>query len=87
MKFEYDKHKSDTNKQKHGIDFKEAQDLWLDDKGIEVKAKSDNEERFALIAKYLKKIWTAFFTYRKDNIRIISVRRARKKEKRIYDES
>ena len=87
MEFEYDENKSKINKEKHGIDFKEAQNLWLDDNGIEIEAKSDDEKRFALIAKYLKKIWSAFFTYRKNSIRIISVRRAREKEKRIYNES
>lgn len=28
--FEYDTNKSQSNKQKHGIDFEEAQQLWKD---------------------------------------------------------
>lgn len=31
MDFEYDPEKSLQNKQKHGIDFEEAQMLWLDE--------------------------------------------------------
>jgi hypothetical protein len=30
MKFEFDPNKSASNKIKHGIDFEEAQKLWLD---------------------------------------------------------
>ena len=87
VKFEYDPAKSDTNFQKHGIDFEAAQYLWLDPNALQIQAKSDTEERYALIAGIQKIVWIAFYTYRKDVIRIISVRRARDNEKRIYDES
>jgi len=30
VKFEYDKNKSQINKEKHGIDFVDAQNLWQD---------------------------------------------------------
>lgn len=87
MKFEYDPLKSDTNLQKHGIDFEEAQYLWRDSNALQIQAKSDTEERYALIAAIENKVWIAFYTYRQDTIRIISVRRTRDNEKRIYDES
>ena len=45
MKFEYDANKSLSNKQKHGIDFEEAKQLWNDDRMIEVKASCEEEER------------------------------------------
>ncbi len=32
MRYEYDPNKSHANKIKHGIDFEEAQALWLDKK-------------------------------------------------------
>ncbi|MBT4089488.1 MAG: BrnT family toxin [Deltaproteobacteria bacterium] len=87
MEFEYDPNKSESNKQKHGIDFEEAQDLWLDAYRLEIQARSDDEPRFALIAELNKKIWTAFFTVREKRIRFISVRRSRKGEKELYYES
>ena len=31
MQFEYDPNKSDSNLEKHGIDFEEAQELWNDE--------------------------------------------------------
>ena len=37
MKFEFDPNKSVSNKKKHGIDFAEAQLLWLDSRGIEIE--------------------------------------------------
>jgi uncharacterized DUF497 family protein len=43
------------------------------------------EDRGIIIGKYQEKIWTAIFTVRGDVIRIISVRRARKKEAKLYE--
>ncbi len=42
--FEFDPKKSHTNKEKHGIDFKEAQALWSET-GVELSAKSMLDER------------------------------------------
>lgn len=87
MEYEYDPNKSESNRQKHGIDFEEAQALWLDAYRLEIQAKSDDEPRFALIAELGKKLWTVFYTVRENRIRIISVRRSRKGEKELYYES
>ncbi len=84
MEFEYDLHKSALNKQKHGIDFEEAQNLWLDKNRVEMNAKSDTEQRVALIAQYNGKLWSAFYTHRKSCIRLISVRRSRDNERKLY---
>ena len=46
-----------------------------------------SEFRYALIGTYQKKIWTAFYTIRDERIRLISVRRAREQERRLYYES
>jgi uncharacterized protein len=86
MEFEYDPNKSESNKKKHGIDFEEAQDLWLDSYRLEIQAKSDDEPRFALIAEWNGKLWTAFYTVRKSGIRLISARHSRKGEKELYHE-
>lgn len=85
MVFEYDQKKSITNKEKHGIDFHEARELWLDQNRLVIPARSDDEDRFALLAKYRGKVWAAFFTVREESIRIISVRRARDAEENIYE--
>ncbi|MEG0477110.1 MAG: BrnT family toxin [Raoultibacter sp.] len=85
MLFEYDPKKSITNFEKHGIDFEKAQELW-NDVVITVPALGDyGEERFVVLGLLEGKHWTAAITYRKDVLRIISVRRSRDKEAIYYD--
>jgi hypothetical protein len=86
MKFEWDDTKSLTNKAKHGIDFSTAREMWKDDNRVEIHAPYPLEERSILIGKIGKKLWTAIFAYRGDDVRIISVRRSRKKEIGLYEE-
>jgi uncharacterized DUF497 family protein len=85
MQFEWDEHKSASNKIKHGIDFKEAQILWEDCNRLEFSVKTDGEQRFLTIGLINTKHWTAVITYRELNIRIISVRRSRIEEVRLYE--
>ena len=83
--FEYDERKSESNRTKHGIDFVEAQTLWLDSNLIEIPAFTTDEPRFLIIGKMLDKHWSAVVTYRDGNIRLISVRRSRTEEIEIYE--
>lgn len=85
MDFEFDPKKSDINKNKHGIDFFEAQGLWNDLDLLEIPAKTTDEGRFLVIGKIEEKHWTGIITYRNGNIRIISVRRARNEEVELYE--
>ena len=84
MRFEFDKNKSKSNRLKHGIDFEDAQILWYDENRVIIPSNFVEERRFLLIAKLNNLVWSAIYTYRKDTIRIISVRKARKNEKEIY---
>lgn len=83
MRFEYDPKKSRTNKTKHGIDFDTAQKLW-NGKFVELAAINKNEDRLLVIGKIEGVYWSAIVTKRPGSIRIISVRRARDEEKKIY---
>ena len=85
MPFEFDESKSRANKAKHGIDFAEAQALWLDERLVEVPARSDDEPRLLVVGQIEGKCWSAFITYRGENTRIISVRRSRAEEVAIYE--
>jgi uncharacterized protein len=85
MKFEYDPAKSVANGAKHGIDFDEAQALWNDPYLIEAPANVSDEPRFLAVGVIGTKHWTAVYTYRRDRVRIISVRRARKEEVDYYE--
>ena len=83
--FDYDKHKSESNKKKHGINFVEAQALWLDSNLIEIPALTTDEPRFLVLGKIRDKHWSAVVTYRNGSIRLISVRRSRTEEIEIYE--
>lgn len=85
MRFEYDLEKSKANKSKHGIDFEEAKELWDDPYLIEIPARTIGEPRYLVIAKMEGKHWSVVITYRKERIRIISVRRSRKEEVVLYE--
>jgi uncharacterized DUF497 family protein len=62
VKFEYDEKKSQINKEKHNIDFVEAQKLWQDEEALIIPANIvDNEIRYALISKKLTKCFIAIF--------------------------
>jgi uncharacterized protein len=84
MDFEFDPAKSVSNKDKHGLDFIEAQALWLDEKRIEGPARSHDEDRSVLVGEIDGKHWTAVYTMRGSVVRLISVRRARGYEVENY---
>jgi uncharacterized DUF497 family protein len=85
VKFEYDPNKSRQNQLKHGLSFEEAQVLWQDFNRIEISAKSVDEPRFMIISKFQEKHWSAIITYRDQTIRIISVRRSKESEVKLYE--
>jgi len=83
--FEYDPEKSAANKRKHGIDFEEAQELWLDPAAVEIPARVTDEPRWVVIGKIGEKHWSAVITTRNESIRLISVRRSRDEEVELYE--
>ncbi|MFO7613969.1 MAG: BrnT family toxin [Bacteroidales bacterium] len=85
MPFEFNILKSEANKEKHGIDFIEAQELWEDIDRLIIPVRNVDEPRFLILGKWANNIWSGIFTMRNENIRIISVRRARKEEIALYE--
>ncbi len=83
----YDPAKAAAKKQKHGIDFEEAKNLWRDDARLIVPTAWVEEERLLAIGRIDEKIWTAVFAYRAERIRLISVPRARDEEVLRYEEN
>ena len=51
---------------------------------MEVEVDREGEPRFLVVGRMAGKHWTAVITYRGTSTRIISVRRARKKEVELY---
>ncbi len=83
--FEYDEKKSASNLEKHGIDFVDAQALWLDPNLLEIRAKTEDEPRFLIIGLIQEEHWSAVVTYRDQKVRLISVRRSRDEEVLLYE--
>jgi len=86
LQFEFDPEKSAANGEKHGIDFIESQNLWQV-AGWEQPSPFLKEVRLRRTALYDGKYWTAVYTLRGPNIRLISVRRARTTEVTSYEQA
>jgi uncharacterized protein len=85
--FEFDPEKSKSNEEKHGINFIEAQALFDDIDILIISSRDviDGEERDLNIGKIYGTCWAAITTRRGDKTRIISVRKATKREIRAYE--
>lgn len=81
--FEWDDDKNRQNIEKHGIDFEDAIDIF-DGPILLYRSDRNHEERWAAIGKSNDHVIAVIFTRRKDIIRIISARSARKNEKESY---
>lgn len=87
IEFEYDEAKSRSNLEKHGIDFEEAQGLWLDEHLISMNVEHKGEKRNMAVAHYAGSYWAAIYTERDGKVRLISVRRATMTERKLYDKA
>ena len=90
MTFEWDEEKERHNIQTHdGITFSYAARVFLDSKRIEKidDNHSDKEERYNVIGLVERVLFVVYTERGKDNIRIISARRATPKEEKEYYEN
>lgn len=90
LKFEWDKFKARLNLNKHGVSFSEAESVFWDDfaRLIPDPDSSIGEERFVLIGRSRKEnILVVCHCYRRYEqcIRIISARKASRKEIKQYE--
>lgn len=87
MKYRWDSKKAASNFRKHGIDFADAISALEDDWALTIKHHyKEGEERFATLGvDLLDRVVVVVYTYRNDDIRIISARKATKKERRVYE--
>lgn len=61
MEFEFDKLKSERNKEKHGINFAEGQLVWEDIDRIEIPARTQDEPRYLVIGKNWKQVLIGYY--------------------------
>lgn len=86
MEFEFDPRKSQSNREKHGIDFVAAQAIWEDPALLEISARTLDEPRWLVIGRIGRKHWSAVITLRGQAIRLISVCRSRPEEIQLYEQ-
>ena len=89
MKFEWDPRKTANNLRKHGISFKEAATVFGDPLSItfEDPDHSIDEHRFITIGESRKRrVLIVAHTDRGGVIRIISARKATRRERQFYEE-
>lgn len=89
LTFEWDEEKAKRNLKKHGVGFEEAKAVFNDPFSITVPdpLHSVDEKRYLDIGLSSKgRTLVVAYTERGSNIRIISCRKAVKKEKRVYEE-
>ena len=90
MKFEWNDKKAECNTLKHGINFEMAVFAFDDPYAliVEDEKHSAHERRQWLIGDSGEKVLIIVFTMRppRGNIRIVSARRANRRERRMYEE-
>ncbi|MES1156950.1 MAG: BrnT family toxin [Alphaproteobacteria bacterium] len=85
--FEWDDDKDLSNQGKHGVQLILAAQLFQDNKRLEfVSANStDAETRLVTIGRAFGLVWTCVYTWRGRRRRLISLRRAHRKERVAYE--
>lgn len=87
MGHEWDPDKAEANVEKHDIDFADAVGVFEDDWALTIKEECvHGEQRFATLGMdFLGRVLVVFYTYRGEEIRLISARSATKRERRTYE--
>lgn len=88
--FEWNKGNIDKSYRKHGITPNESEEIFLDESiAIERDIRHEEvEDRYIGIGKTLHgKLLFIVFTLRNNALRVISARRANKKERRLYEKA
>jgi hypothetical protein len=87
MGYQWDPQKARNNQRKHGVDFADAVGVFEDALGLTIEEQEvAGEQRFARIGMdFLGRLLTVYYTYRSNDIRLISARIATKKEILAYE--
>jgi len=84
--FEWDKHKERQNLEKHGIAFADAFAVFEDINALTIEDDEHEEERFVTTGlDCFGRVLVVVYTWRDENIRIISARKATRTEVKQYE--
>lgn len=84
--YEWDPAKARSNQEEHGVDFADAEGVLEDVRAITIEDNdAEGEQRFVTLGMdFLGRLLVVVFTYRGDAIRIISARKASRREVKEY---
>ena len=88
MKITWDPAKAESNFRKHKIRFADAEAVLFDPMALTIEDETtESEERFVSVgADALNRVMVVVYTYRGKDIRLISARRATRRERKAYEE-
>jgi len=87
MSFKWDPAKAHANLRKHGVDFADAVGALEDPAAVTIDDDASGEKRFATVGTdFLGRLLVVCWTYRGENVRLISARPAVRSERRQYEE-
>ena len=87
MTYQWDNDKATANLRKHGIDFADAVSVFSDDLAITIPDERFDEERFITVGMdAFGRVLVVVYTWREDEIRVISARKATRRERKQYEE-
>jgi uncharacterized DUF497 family protein len=86
MAYEWDPEKEKTNYAKHGVHFADAVGALEDERALTEPDESSTEERFKTLGMdFLGRIIVVAYTYRGQDIRLISAREAKPRQRASYE--
>ncbi len=86
MEYEWDENKRIANIAKHNVDFSEAENFdWSSALATVDDRFEYQEERWVALGLINNRLHVLVYAFRNDNIRIISLRRANKREQDYYE--
>jgi uncharacterized protein len=87
MNYQWDHNKAKSNLQKHDVDFADAATVFSDDFALTIEDDDPDEDRFITIGlDALGRVLVVVFTWRGEDIRLITARKATRQEQKQYEE-
>jgi uncharacterized DUF497 family protein len=86
VRVEWNSHKAASNLRKHGVDFADAATALNDEFALTVSDEHPNEQRFITLGMdALGRALVVAYTWRGEGVRLISARKATRRERRQYE--
>jgi uncharacterized DUF497 family protein len=87
MDYQWDPEKAASNLEKHSIDFADAVGVFEDEWALTIREEHvEGEQRHVTLGTdFLERVLVVVYTYRGVGIRLISARKAARKERRAYE--